>query len=193
MLILFKSLVLSTVEYCSVLWSPQKLGLIRELEDVQRAFTRKIAGVEHMEYGDRLKKLNLYSLERRRDRYRVIYVWRIINGWSPNLDDDRHKISTSFSARRGLECRIPAMSQTSQSLKTITDESFAVAGPRQFNCIDKDIRSHNGTIDSFKAKLDKFLWTIPDQPVIVGQQQALNCNRLDVRVSELRRRSNNST
>ena len=43
MLILYKALVLSMVEYCSALWSPQKLGLVRELEGVQRAFTKKIA------------------------------------------------------------------------------------------------------------------------------------------------------
>ena len=193
MLTLFKSLVLSAVEYCSVLWSPQRLGLIRELEDVQRAFTRKITGVQHLDYGERLEKLKLFSLERRRDRFRIIYVWRIINGLSPNLDDDRYRINILHSARRGLECRIPALRQTSQSLKTLNDESFAVAGPMQFNCIDKNVRNHTGSLDSFKSKLDKFLWTVPDRPVIVGQQQAINCNRLDVRVSEMRRRPNNST
>ena len=86
MLILFKSLVLSRLEYCSALWAPQKLGLIRELENVQRAFTKKIIGMQDHCYEDRLRLLNLFSLERRRDRYRVIYVWRIINGLSPNLD-----------------------------------------------------------------------------------------------------------
>ena len=150
LLTLFKSLVLSTLEYCSVLWSPQKLGLIRELEDVQRAFTRRISSVQHLDYGERLKHLKLFSLERRRDRFRIIYVWRIINGLSPNLDDERYRITVTHSARRGLECRIPALRQTSQYLKTLNDESFAVAGPMQFNCIDKSIRDHTGSLDSFK-------------------------------------------
>ena len=191
MLILYKALVLSMVEYCSVLWSPQKLGQIRELENVQRSFTKKISGIQHLSYEDRLKRLNLFSLERRRDSFRVIYVWRVINGLSPNLDDDRYKIKTTYSNRRGLECQIPALSRVSRGFQALNDESFAVAGLRLFNCIDKDIRSYSGTLNCFKSKLDRFLRSIPDKPVIVGQQQSINCNRLDVRVSEFRRLSNN--
>ena len=41
MMVLFKSLVLSRLEYCSALWAPRTLGMIRELETVQRAFTRR--------------------------------------------------------------------------------------------------------------------------------------------------------
>ena len=184
MLILYKALVLSMVEYCSALWSPQKLGLVRELEGVQRAFTKKIAGVQHLSYRDRLRELRLFSLERRRDRFRVIYVWRIINELSPNLEDARHKIQTTYSERRGLECRIPAISRASSGLQTLTETSFAVAGPRLFNCITKGVREHTGSLASFKGKLDKFLWSIPDIPVIIGEQQAVNCNRLDARVRE---------
>ena len=66
MLTLFKSLVLSRLEYCSALWSPQRLGLIRELENVQRSFTRKIAGMQYHSYEERLRLLSLFSLERSR-------------------------------------------------------------------------------------------------------------------------------
>ena len=186
MLILLKALVLSSLEYCSIVWYPQKLGLIRELEKVQRSFTKKISGIKHLEYSERLKQVDLFSLERRGDRFMIIYVWRIINGLSPNLDNESCKIRTSYSTRRGLKYLIPALSRTSHSLQTLTDESFAVAGPKQFNYIEKDLRNHNGSLDNFKTKLDRFLWTFPDQPVLVGQQQSINCNRLDVRVSDMR-------
>ena len=190
MLILLKTLVLSMVEYCSALWSPQKLGLIREIENVQRAFTRRISGLENLNYETRLKRLNLFSLERRRDRFRVIYVWRIINGLSPNLDDV-YKIQTRYNSRRGLECIIPNLSRSSRALQTTIEESFAIAGPRAFNSINKELRCFTGKLDTFKANLDKFLWQIPDNPVLVGHQQSINCNRLDVRVHEFRRSLNN--
>ena len=186
MIVLFKALVLCLVEYCSVLWSPKTLGLIREVENVQRAYTKKISGMENLGYAERLQKLKLYSLERRRDRFAVIYVWRILNNLSPNLDDSDSKINLSESGRRGLLCSIPPLRNVSGRLQTMREASFAVSGPRLFNCVPREVREYKGSIDGFKRKLDNFLAKIPDQPVILGQQQAVNCNCLNVRVSECR-------
>ena len=175
---------------CSALWSPQKLGLLRELENVQRSFTRRISGFEHLDYETRLRKLKLFSLERTRDRFRVICVWRIINGLAPNFEDEGLKIQT-HNSRRGVECVIPNLSRSSRALQTITEESFAVVGPRVFNCIDIELHCFAGKPDTFKAMLDRFLWQIPDKPVLIGQPQAIHCNRLDVRVLEHRKSLNN--
>ena len=74
---LYKSLVLSRIEYCCLLWAPTNPGLISRLESVQRSFTRRLAnytGQNRPNYWERLKRLNMYSLERRRDRYAVLYV-----------------------------------------------------------------------------------------------------------------------
>ena len=38
-----------------------------------------------MNYHERLKKLNIYSLERRRDRYLIIYGWQQIEGIKENI------------------------------------------------------------------------------------------------------------
>ena len=51
---------------------------IQELEQVQRSFIRKIQGIQHLSYWEQLKETSLYSLERRRERYQVIYLWRIL-------------------------------------------------------------------------------------------------------------------
>ena len=42
MLTLWKSLVIPIVDYCSQLWSPSKVGEIQQIENIQKAFTRKI-------------------------------------------------------------------------------------------------------------------------------------------------------
>ena len=112
----------------------------------------------------------------------MIHVWRILNGLSPKFDDDRFKIFANYNGRKGLDYRIPALCQSSQGLKTLTDESFAVAGPKHLICNSQEVRDHNESLDSFKAKPDNFLWIIPDQAVIMRQPQAITCNRLDVRV-----------
>ena len=74
MLTLFKSLVLSRLDYASQLWSPYLLKHIYLTEKVQRAFTKHITGMRDFSYSKRLEILKLYSLQRRRERYSIIYV-----------------------------------------------------------------------------------------------------------------------
>ena len=76
MLLLFKTYVRSIVEYCCALWSPHLQCDVILIESIQRSFTAKIAGCSNLSYWDRLKHLNLYSLQRRRERYMVILVWK---------------------------------------------------------------------------------------------------------------------
>ena len=77
MITLWKALVLPKLEYCCQLWSPHKTGDIIRLEALQRTFTSKIWSLQHMNYWERLHHLSLYSLQRRRERYIVIYVWKV--------------------------------------------------------------------------------------------------------------------
>ena len=46
-----------------------------------------------------LEVLKLYSLQRMRERYGIIYVWKIIEGLVPNLSDP-----ITFSDHRGRAC-----------------------------------------------------------------------------------------
>ena len=73
MMTLFKSLVLSRLDYASQLWSPHLLKSIYLIEKVQRSFTKHITGIKNKPYDKRLKLLNLYSVQRRRDRYQIIW------------------------------------------------------------------------------------------------------------------------
>jgi hypothetical protein len=81
---LYKSLVRSRVEYCCPLWNPTRIADIQSIEDIQRQFTRRILGLRGTNYWDRMKQLNLSSLQHRRDRHMIIHVWKILHGVCPN-------------------------------------------------------------------------------------------------------------
>ena len=103
MLTLFKSLVISRLDYASQLWSPHKISQITLIEKVQRSFTKHITGMRDLSYHERLQALRLYSLQRRRERYCIILIWKIIESKAQNLSDP---IFCNFSDRRGRSCVI---------------------------------------------------------------------------------------
>ena len=100
-LTLFKALVMSSLDYGCQLWSPYLIKHIKMVEKVQRSFTRFISGMAGLSYTERLAVLKLYSLQRRRERYIVIYVWKILEGLVPNLYPP---ICSKTSDRRGRTC-----------------------------------------------------------------------------------------
>ena len=70
--------------YKSPLWNPTKMGDIQLIENVQKQFTRKDKGMSDFDYWERLEKLKLLSLQRRRERYSIIHVWKMLNDKAPN-------------------------------------------------------------------------------------------------------------
>ena len=85
MLQLWKSIVIPHLDYCSQLWNPHKVSAIQQLEELQKSFVRHISGFRHMNYWTALAKLGLYSLQRRRERYQIIYLWSILESKVPNI------------------------------------------------------------------------------------------------------------
>ena len=73
-LTLFKALVMSRLDYGFQVWSPYVIKHINMVENVQRSFTRFISGMAGLSYTERLTVLKLYSLQRRRERYIIIYL-----------------------------------------------------------------------------------------------------------------------
>ena len=136
------------------------------IEAIQKSFTRKITSNGKQDYWDRLKSLRIYSLERRRERYRIIYVWKILENIVPNLTTEQNQIKSNVSLRFGRQCVVPPLSRSSSSrVRTLREESFSVHGAKLFNGLPQHIRDMTGVeLPEFKKKLDEFLLTVPDEP-----------------------------
>ena len=172
MLTLWKSLVQCKLDYCSQLWSPTRKGDIQDIEMVKNSFLRKLPAIRHMTYWQKLKQLKLYSQERRRERYTIIYIWRMLEGQVPCLNslDGGAKVTSIWHIRRGRECKIPCITRhTPRNIQALKHATLPVRGQQLFNTLPRDIRNMTDCkVDIFKRSLDKYLSTIPDEPQILG-------------------------
>ena len=170
MLTLFKALVMSRLDYGCQLWSPYLIKHINMVEKVQRSFTRFISGMAGLSYTERLAVLKLYSLQRRRERYIVIYVWKILEGLVPNLYPP---ICAKTSDRRGRTC-ISSHINVGR-LGTLEYNSFRWCAIRLFNQLPLFVRNTTVcSIHSFKKQLDSYLSTVPDSPCVPGFNNSLD-------------------
>ena len=175
MLTLYKSLVRSLLEYCCPVWNPRKISDIQELEGAQRTFTARIAGCQDLDYWERLQKLSLMSLQRRRERYIILHMWKLLHG---DVSNDLH-IEFTNRGRTGIKARVPTLTAGSLDMnQSLYDNSFAVIGPRLWNCLPFAINMLP-TFDSFKDRLTSFLMRIPDKPPIKGYSTSNSNSILD--------------
>ena len=114
-----KALVIPLLEYCCPLWNPWKAKDIQAIEAIHRTFTYKITEVQHLNYWERLHKLKLYFLQRCRECYIIIYIWKITQHMVPNIDGTiGHTIKTRKHPGHGTQCVIqyPINRNPAQSL-----------------------------------------------------------------------------
>ena len=175
MLTLWKSLIQSKIDYCSQLWSPSDQASISKLEGVARSFTSRITGMENLDYWERLEHLGMFSQERRRERYQIIFIWKLSQGFVTG-----YNLQFQHSERRGLCVSVPPMATHSPaSVRKAREASLKIKGARLFNLLPKEIRNLSGvSVNSFKSELDTWLTQIPDQPTIPGRQRAALTNSL---------------
>ncbi len=77
---LYCALVWPHLEYAMEANAPTLRADISQLESVQRLATRLVSGLRHVPYEERLRQLNIFSLERRRLRAGLILAFKIFKG-----------------------------------------------------------------------------------------------------------------
>ena len=135
MLTIWKSMVQPKLDYCSVLWSPSDQTSISRLESVARYFTSQVAGMQELDYWDRLASLMMYSQERRRATYSILFIWKIaqqlVQGYTVNF---------LTNPRRGKLAEVhPLQLHVATVVRKARDGSFNVMGTKLFNLIPKGL------------------------------------------------------
>ena len=171
-LFLYKAYVLPRLEYASLLWSPYQQKHIVKIEAIQRNITSKIEEMQEYNYHQRLRKLKLFSLQRRRERYCAIHMFKIAKGLVPN------NLNLNFyTTRRGeIKCHAPKLNIHLTHHCTVRHNYFTTTGPSLFNLLPANVKQAE-TLGAFKSQLDRFLWTVPDLPPSPGYK-LLNKNSL---------------
>jgi len=85
------------LEYCTPVWSPHTLGLIRKIESVQKKFTRKLYGFAKLDYVSRIDMLNLELLHVIRLKQDLLWCYNILHG---NVAVDSAKFFSLFQYQR---------------------------------------------------------------------------------------------
>ena len=126
------------------------------------------------------KKLKLLSLQRRRERYRIIHVWKILNKAAPNDID----MKFYHHSRHGFKAKVPNFSKKAQmSYSTQYDHSFGVKAARLWNLLSSHVNEQE-TLTGFKEALGAFLKDFPDTPPITGYTTANSNSLLDWSMAE---------
>ena len=106
-----------------------------------------------------------FSLERRRERYQILYVCKVLENLVSNSG-----IHYTINARHGRTCTVPVAKTTATArVQTLIHNNFSVCGPCLFNCLPKSLRDlTNCDLSKFKQNLDRFLRLVHDKPTSPG-------------------------
>ena len=145
------------------------------IENIQRRYTSQIWEYQTWDaeqnryvcstnYWDRLKDLKIYSLQRRRERFAILCVYRIIIGIMEYQGFEVYM-------ERGLKVRTKYDPRAPPSMRRIRHSSFFYKGPQLYNLLPPELRQFQeievpsqSNVDQFKKNLDRYLENIPDQP-----------------------------
>ena len=88
MLFLLTTHIRPVLEYASCLWNTGYISDLRKLERTQRRWTKRVASLHSLSYGERLRELKLFSVQGRLLRADLIQYWKIFHGKGCIKPDD---------------------------------------------------------------------------------------------------------
>ena len=152
-LTLFNALVRPHLEYCVQFWSPYYRKDIEKLERVQRRATKLIPRLRNKPYEERLKELNLFSLEKRRLRGDLIEVFKMIRGFANVTISDYVTVDQERVTRSNGFKIIGKTFRSEESKNFFFNRVVNVWNSLPTQVVNSD------TIESFKHRLDAYLTT----------------------------------
>ena len=151
--LLYCSLVRPHLDYAVSVWNPYFKKDINLLEGVQRRATKLTKELKNLPYEARLRKLELTTLEKRRERGDLIQMYKIINGLEevhltkgPNF-----AVSDYFTRGNSLKLRRELVKNCTPRFNFLTNRVV-----ENWNSLPEEIvKARN--LNSFKAKIDGYI------------------------------------
>ena len=164
---LYTSFVRPHLEYANPVWSPHLRKHIKMLESVQERATKSVDSLKNLDYTERLQKLELPTLQFRRQRGDMIQVWKHFNSY------DRATLSPNFRPITRVTRTHPfqlTRNRPKDGARGVQSNSFYYRVASSWNELDQNV-VEAPTINSFKARIDaawidkanKFTITEPTQ------------------------------
>lgn len=115
---------------------------------MQRSF-KNICGVQHLDYWERLKELDLYSLEWRRERYTILYIYEIL---SEEAFNSMYKPTFILGV---VDCHAGASNiRAIARVRRLREDNLTIREPRLFNALPKHLRDQvYVTFNIFKSQI----------------------------------------
>ena len=147
---LYCAYVRPLLEYCVQAWSPTYDKDSWLLERVQKRATKMINGLSNLEYEDRLKALNMFSLKYRRLRGDLIEVFKFVNGQHVGYLKGMFEFNTELRGR-GREHKLVIK----HSRTRLRQSFFSRRVVGQWNDLPGNVKSAPSLV-SFKAQVDEY-------------------------------------
>ena len=110
-----------------------------------------------------LIKLPISSIQRRHERYKILYAYKVKEGLVPNISKT-HGLKFINAGRRGCRCVVPNYRIRGSAIRA-RESSFALTACNLWNSLPRSIRDIRGKdLPHFKGKLDRVLSLYPDVP-----------------------------
>ena len=145
---LIVSMIRPKLEYAAVVWSPHKKKDIRKIERIQRAATKMVPTLRDLPYEERLERLNLQTLEKRRERGDLIAIYRASKELEKVDRSDLFLWDVRNTRGHGKKLKMDGCR------RDIKKFSFPQRSIEVWNKLDTEIVQAK-SISEFKAKLDK--------------------------------------
>ena len=102
-------------------------------------------------YQERLKILNIYSLERRRERYQILYIYKIIIELVQNPG-----FLIDYHPRTKIRVEPKYQRRASTWVKTVRNNSFFYTGPKLFNSLPQRMKELPDTTKNKELNYNTF-------------------------------------
>jgi len=149
-LIIYNTYIRPHLEYCVQAWSPHLVKDKVCLERIQRRATKMVKEVKKLKYEDRLRKLGIYSLERRRLRGDLIEVYKVLSGKEKVNKDKFFTLAQDNHGLRGHNQRL----FKPRCRTTVRKQFFTNRIINQWNSLPQEVINAT-TVNIFKNRLDK--------------------------------------